>query len=211
MKTKIKYFTQINILFFPLLMIFFLGSCCKDAETFMVPENFKQYFYFPIGSWWVYKNQNNAYDTVTISYVESKIVKENPEGCIEYEEITIKYQSSQFGTLRITSNRIYDFFTLCEYTSPHYYFTELTDFGTYTNGEQKAQSCSSEIEWWIEDTVIINNKNYYDVVVNKTTSFIPPSITDFPIKGYFKENIGLVKRELQNGEIWELVDYKINK
>ncbi|MFA6950737.1 MAG: hypothetical protein WCQ70_08635 [Lentimicrobiaceae bacterium] len=208
MKTLIKSFTQIKKLFFPLLTIILLGSCCKDAETFMVPENFKQYFYFPAGSYWVYKNQFGAYDTLTLLSTDSKISKMHAESCDEYEKITANYISSNSGKFNISTTYISDFM-LCELNKN--YFTELTDFATYTNGEQKAQSCSSDIEWWIEDTIVVNKKNYYDVVVNKTTSFIPPSILDFPIKGYFKENIGLVKRELQNGEIWELIDYKINK
>jgi len=210
MKNKKKYFLIAPIQFFFLLISLIIGSCCNHAETYMVPEDFKKYFYFPEGSYWVYENQFDKYDTLTVTSVESKIEKED-ESCRKTEIITILYQSSQVGSLRILAQTNFLQFNLCEYISFHNYFTELTDFGTYTNGEKKAQSCSSEIEWWIEDTVVINDKNYYDVVVNKTTSFIPPSIADFPLKGYFKENIGLIKRELQNGEIWELVDYKINK
>lgn len=206
---KKKSFTQINILFLLLLtIILFLGSCCKDVVTYMVPKNFKQYFYFPAGSYWVYKNQFGAYDTLTLLGTDSRISKMHAESCDEYEQITANYISSNAGKFNISTTYISDFM-LCELNKN--YFTELTDFAKYTSGEQKAQSCSSDIEWWIEDTVISNYKNYFDVVVNETTSFIPPSITDFPIKGYFKENIGLIKRELQNGEIWELIDYKINK
>lgn len=206
-----KFFAQIKILFFPLLTIILLGSCCKDAITYMVPERFKQYFYFPAGSYWVYKNQSEAFDTLTLLSTDSKMENEPGQSCDKYECITIKYKSSMNGLLYVTTQITFDFFTICENISPKLYFTELTDFGTYTNGEQKAHSCLSEIEWWIEDSVVINNMDYFNVVINKTTSMIPPSIADFPIKGYFKENIGLIKRELQNGEIWELVDYKINK
>jgi hypothetical protein len=194
-----------------LITVIYFTSCCSNAETYKVSNDFKKFFFFPAGSWWVYKNQFGAFDTLTLLSTDSKMNKMNAESCDKYECITLSYKSSLKGLLNVTTQTKSDFFTICEVTSPHNYFTELTDFGTYTNGEQKAQSCSSDIEWWIEDTVVIDNKKYYDVIVNKTTSFIPTSISDFPLKGYFKENIGLIKRELQNGEIWELVDYKLNK
>ena len=196
----------------PLLLVTFLFiefSC--EKETYMVPESFKRYFYFPVGSWWVYKNQSGKLDTLTIQSISSEIADNFHSYKTNYEQIIIRYNSSRFGDFFIfTSATInFDGFSLCS-ASPAY-FTELTDFAKTPKGEQKAQNCSTEIEWWIEDTVIINNKNYYNVVVNKTTSTIPSFIEDYPIKGYFKEDIGLIKRELQNGEIWELVDYKINK
>jgi hypothetical protein len=213
MKTKIRILSVLKVppFSFILILFLFIGGCCQHAETYNVPASFKQYFYFPTGSWWVYKNQFEAFDTLRILNINSEKKEMHTEACDKYELLTVSYLSSYVGLLEITTHTKSDFFTLCENTSPHNYFTELTDFGKYTNGEQKAQSCSSDIEWWVEDTVVVNNKIYNDVVVNKTTSYIPPSISDFPIKAYFKENIGLIKRELQNGEIWELIDYKINK
>ena len=210
MKTKKLLLSTMKVPPFSLILILFLftGGCCQHAETYSVPESFKQYFYFPEGSYWVYKNQSEAYDTLTLLSTDSRIENMHSESCDKYEKITINYNSSNFSKINLSTTYI-SFFMLCELNKN--YFTELTDFAKYTNGEQKAQSCSSDIEWWIEDTIVVNNKNYYDVVVNKTTSFIPPSISDFPIKGFYKENIGLIKRELQNGEIWELIDYKINK
>jgi len=208
MKNKKRHLVLAPVQYFILLITLITGGCCQHAETYMVPERFKTYFYFPVGSWWVYKNQFGAFDTLTLLVTDSKISKIHTESCDEYEKITANYISSNAGKFHISTTYI-SYFVLCEFNKN--YFTELTDFVKYTNGEQKAQSCSSSIEWWIDDTIVVNNKNYYNVVVNKTTLFIPPSIADFPIKGYFKENIGLIKRELQNGEIWELIDYKISK
>ena len=194
-----------------ILIITLTTMGCRKPVTYMVPDSFKRYFYFPAGSWWVYKNQSGAYDTLTLLNTNRMLADFHAESPKQYERITMNYESTTFGVFSTSTDFIssFSYFTLCELNKK--YFTELTDFGKTTDSSHKAYGCTDEIEWWIEDTVIINNKNYYNVVVNKTTSTIPSFIEDYPIKGYFKEDIGLIKRELQNGEIWELVDYKINK
>lgn len=196
---------------FILLITLIAAGCCNHAETYMVPNSFKQYFYFPTGSWWVYKNQFDKYDTLTVTNVESNIVKMNDESCEEYEKITMHYKSSQSGNHELYTIRMFEYFSFCSYTYSDSYFNELTHFGTDTYNDNNVFGCSTEIQWWLKDTVVVIQKIYCNVYVNKTTSNIPSEIIDYPIVCYFKENIGLIKRELQNGEIWELIDYKINK
>jgi hypothetical protein len=210
MKKNIKSFLFTQFLLIPVITLLLSGVSCKKSPTYMVPDNFKRYFDFPVGSYWVYKNQSGALDTVILQSQTSDIRCFGVDKCYEYQEMVNSYKSSRVGLLKLATFKYTYYFMLCERYSPHYYFTELSDFVTNDKGEQTTMCCDSDIEWWIEDTVVVNNKNYFDVVVNKTISFIQPEIADYPVKGYFKEDIGLLKRELQNGEIWELVDYRIN-
>lgn len=211
MKNKKKYLLIAPIQFFFLLISLIIGSCCNHAETYMVPEDFKQYFFFPVRSYWVYKNQFDKYDTLSVTKIESNIVKEDAESCEQYEEIIVQYHSSQSGNHELFTIKMFEYFSFCSYGYSNSYFNELTHFGTNTNKDSKVNGCSTEIQWWMLDTLVVNNKEYYAVYANKTITKMPSSITDYPIMCYFKENIGLIKRELQNGEIWELVEYKINK
>lgn len=201
-------FVRLTILFASIII---LSSCCQHADRYSVTDDFKQYIYFPEGSYWVYKNQFNNYDTLTITNIVSKYEKYNAESCDEFEKITIDYNSSSKGEITRYTSHTNAFFTLCEYNTANSYFNELTDFGKNLKNENKVLGCLTAIEWLIQDTVEVNHKYFFNVYVNKTISDIPTTIVDYPFLCYFSKNIGLIKKELQNGEVWELVDYKINK
>lgn len=209
MKNHIKINSIKNLHILPIVMLLIIGGSC-EKETYMVPESFKQYFYFPAGSWWIYKSQANNFDTISIKSIKSEMRKAGAESCDKIEKITIEYESSIVGNSIIRTNYNGQFVLCCD--NLHNYFNELADFTKDVNKGNKIHSCHTIVESWIVDSIIVNNDYYYHVVLNKTDSnFIFALSMDYPIKCYFKENIGLIKRELKNGEIWELVDYKINK
>lgn len=86
----------------------------------------------------------------------------------------------------------------------------MTNFPVLANNVHKLFACNVDVEWSILDSTIVNNDKYLQVYFNQASN-IPESLNLYPFKCYFVKNIGLIKKELQNGEIWELVDYKINK
>lgn len=102
-KTIIKQIASIFSIQFLLLLIstplLFIAGCCQNAETYYVPEDFKAYFYFPIGSYWVYKNQFGKIDTLTIKSISTKIDKMNAESCDKYERLSTKYNSTLSGDM----------------------------------------------------------------------------------------------------------------
>jgi hypothetical protein len=63
---------------------------------------------------------------------------------------------------------------------------------------------------WVQDTIIINSTKYYNVYINEMTSYFGHN-GEFPLICVFGKNVGLLERELQNGEKWELITYKINQ
>ena len=196
--------------FFFIFLLSVTTSCCLKKNKEHVPESFKQYFSFKEGSYWVYKNQFDAYDTLTVVDFYSEIKGIKGQFCDFCEDIVIEYLSSDMGTVKLATRYYYDIFIICnDYSFP--YFTELTDFAKNYNNENILSCCISDIEWWIEDSLQVNNKYYHNVVANKTTSDISADIPKYPLICYFKDNIGLVKRELANGEVWELIEYSVKR
>jgi hypothetical protein len=70
----------------------------------MVSSDFKRYFIFPDGSYWVYKNQFGEFDTLIIKSHSSIFVEDaGPESCSENEFIECKYEESK-TSLKFVAN-----------------------------------------------------------------------------------------------------------
>ncbi len=209
---KIKSFNKLHIL--PIVMLLIIGGSC-EKETYMIPDDFKQFFVFPAGSWWAYKNQFGVYDTLTLKSIDSKMESTNIGSGELHEEVTSKYHTINSGNMVARTfyggkNGGKAIFHFCFFKADESFFNDMTNFPVLANNVHKLFACNVDVEWSILDSTIVNNDKYLQVYFNQASN-IPESLNLYPFKCYFVKNIGLIKKELQNGEIWELVDYKINK
>ena len=203
----LKIFRLISIL----ASVLFLSSCCQDSETYMVPESFKQYFYFPAGSWWVYKNQFGVFDTLSIQSVESEIERLQVEDCNKFERLSIKYHSTVSGDMKAgIVCRDKDVFFFCFSNPENCFFNNITNMPILAGNEHRSFACNSQIDWSMVDLLRVGELIYSDVYFNQSI-FISQMYDTYPVNCFFAKNVGLIKKELKNGQIWELVDYRINK
>ncbi|MGB4655603.1 MAG: hypothetical protein ACOXZ9_01915 [Bacteroidales bacterium] len=175
-----------------------------------IPLSYKKYFYFDRETWWVYKNQSDVLDTLRI--VDSKSCMEHNDNAEneDIEKINIKYHSKIVGNIEAIAHlKLGDDFHFCFNNIELSYFNNFVNLIYYESYNEK-QSCHTKIDWSKIDTLTVNNKTYNDIIVNKAID--EPTLPDnYPLTCYYVANIGLIKKELKNGEIWELVDYEIKQ
>ena len=205
---SISRLTILLTLLIPGLGGLFLSCRCPHADSIAVPEDFKEYFHFPAGSYWVYKNQSGIVDTQTLKSYTSMYQNTGPESCDKMEEITITYLSSLKGSIRLSTEMHYGCFSLCEYPSDGHYFNDLTSFVKNTNNENEVAGCNYQVKWRIQDSVKISDSVYCNVYVDESLSNLG-NYEDYPVLCYFGRSTGLLKRVLKNGEDWELVDLRL--
>lgn len=117
-----------------LILNLLICSCSKNCKSYMVPSDFKQYFFYPEGSWWVYKNQSGVYDTLTLKNVEVVMDKVQAESCDKYERISNTYKSTQSGEMTaISYHSSGDVFFFCFYQLDKSFFNDMVSFPILAN------------------------------------------------------------------------------
>jgi len=223
---KIRY-----LIFLPIASLMFLNmDCNKNDECEVItqaPQEFLDYWFFPVGSWWVYKNQDGEFDTVTCTIRESNFyTPDDANGlipCLYYYICYYKHSNKHYfpdtgmyNTHKIqgvsSNNGIY--WNLLASNSNNYYYFEyffkypfnIRDTIDYLKiGSDKYLSI---IEG--NDSFTINNNKIYDVV--RIFHFNDKlEAKDYRKYIWIGINIGIIKVQYSFGDFWELLDYKINK
>lgn len=190
-------------LFYNILFLLILSSCCRNPATYKIPDDFKQYILFPKDSWWIYKDQNNNMDTLRIIRVDNQLLGDKCEGYAE--KLTIQYSSTRFGVFKGTSDMLVPnlFYYCC--SPDKKYFIDLSS----TTKQNPFISCSSASFWHIEPSMEVENITYNDVyvVIADTIDFYE----DYkPSESYFVKNIGLIQAKYFDGSEWKLTEFFIN-
>ncbi len=209
----------------PIIIFYiFVLTACRKEEFFFIGEEFKSYTLFPIGTYWVYENQSSMFrDTMTVvdtSFRFGHAVESN----LYYQKVIIDYNTKYSGKAR----------GLLYMSSGHNNCSSLS-FARIFNSEEIDSSqidnklilnnrffccCDTGTLLYeyndkfteVLDTMLIENKLYFDVMVFDWKITNPILLDSHAVmKSYFAKNVGLIKWELYNGDIWEIVDYKINQ
>lgn len=229
---KMMYYRMIFRISLLLVVLLASGSFsgCRDrcaCETMEeAPQAFLDYWYFPTGSWWVYalKDSAGVYDTVRVieqsandnDYCTAKGTFEPP--CIK-----------MYGTKLIHSNKIYfknnnsNSIDLIgsSYIQNKWNISKISEItNLYGNEiyfqypfEINSPFLSKSIPVSL-DTLILNSSEIILAVhINLFMSSSADSIND---RGWMKEvwfapGIGMVKTRYTFNQVWELVDYHIEK
>lgn len=159
-----------------------------------MPQEFKDYIDFPVGSWWVYKDSvSGVSDTVTLISSETSIV--DPGTSYDVSDFKFEKLHQIFSSSNSDSNfgggSFFDISTF-EYSANGYYFD-------ISNGITEIQ-CAYLFS--VYDSLLINNTPYFNVVCIKQSCGGNGSY-------YWVKHIGLIKK-VDSSHIWKLVNFNVN-
>jgi len=183
MKTKFPLFILI-------ISILFLAADCNKKPTYYMPQEFKDYVIYPVGSYWVYEDSISG-NIDSIYLIDYKIYIFDTEHAyyFKYERLEQNFYSSYNNHLRARSWLTTD--------DPSFYV--YRGYGYYTmrkngNIEYIINYDSLKIlDEWYKNVYCVynyaNDKTYY----------------------YWVKHIGLIKKEnVDSSENWLLKSYHIN-
>lgn len=202
---------RLTVFFSLFVTVALFSGCCPSPETYDIPADFKPYIYFPEGSYWIYRSQDNEFDTLRLVSLDNTISNSNTEKCVSFLNIDADYKSSGMGEFNSrTSWNGNSMILYCCSSMNKSYFNETSNFVKNGAGEPKFSGCNTTCTWEIESSVMVNTVEYKDVFVVRTSD-IPDTYLQYPVVCYYAKNVGLIKKELRDGTTWELVRYVLNR
>jgi len=191
------------------------GAGCEDIQ------NVKHFFYFKVGSWWVYEEENSG--TRDSVYVTS--ASENPsnydfnvEVYSEFQDYTYRFWPEYYAVNGCPQNGV-----ICnrclivkrskykpgDFVGEGRCFLFIPKLGDYT-GVPNTQFANNQIQVdQILDSVsfVVDVKFGRTIKIHELNTFIEGVQ---PTHHYFSEHVGLIRKELlDSNEVWNLVDYYI--
>ena len=164
-------------------------------------EEIKTYVFMPVGSWWVYEDSaTNELDTVTLISSENRFTNDNIE---DYEVQNFVYNSTFnknqiWGGAAAADNSYEDSYLSLGFLTSVNFHAYKKDTIILLKGELIADRIDSLT---IEDNVYTEVKKFSKT---KHTYNLIPEVT------YYAPNVGLIRKELFNGDVWNLKEYYIN-
>ena len=190
--------------------VLLMGACTKEGKHYPVSQEFKDYFLFQKGSYWIYKNDStNEVDStylktapVYYSYLTGDRTKSDPS----LEEYVVKFQSDILGRyLFYSSTGGQDFLEMAIGPSDNAYgmIDQLVPdsnyyLNFYPHGYLKVSPKIPSIEF--------NSKIFYNVLY---TRYYSDSTT---FNFYFAKNVGLIKiygHWAKKDQSWSLLRYHV--
>ena len=201
------------LLFITALFTIF-AACDKPddpVETYYLDKEMYDYVIFPTGSWWVYEEENSGQkDTVKVIKTDHLINDRTSIG-YNFEMYFNKNFSSLYNAEFITRATAFTEGYLNKSVLEVESGTNLavsTDFiSEMENGDTLNLGQVGEIYAYKEDIIEISNTEYTNIRYFEKELETGPTHVKV---SYFSKNIGLIKKELWNGELWNLIDYHIN-
>lgn len=178
-------------------------------------QEFKDYTLFKKDSWWVYSRENSTdMDTVMVIKSETKIVDPNN---IDYkwEQYLLHFKSTYYKNDTIIS--FGDVSPPVEFNTDYSRYLYSTSFSSFfitffSNKPLKHRLAvygNMETEYReFHNSIMLNGINYNSVKVFETMSAVPND-QRLPRIVYYARNIGIVRKELWNGQVWNLVKQNI--
>jgi hypothetical protein len=199
-----------------LFLITLICCACEPDPVpyYPIPGEVKPYVIFPEGSYWIYEEvTSSSLDTIKI--YRSEISKENGSYDFGYDfELFVSGARSSFR-----GDSILGYGQPFSSAPKMWSYTEqrvagasgppmLTFFGSDVVGE----SINFNEDWITFESKIesleINGLTFQSVRVFTHDAKI---FSNQPERVYFARDVGIIKRELFNGEIWQVKKYFINK
>jgi hypothetical protein len=187
--------TRIILLLF-LGFLFILNSCKKPEElpTYYIPQEFKDYVVFPVGSYWVYKDSvSGVLDTVTLQE-QTFSITEIDLGYKE-ERLSQTYYYSIKDTLYMAISEFDEFGQIFQYRDYWNFFFVYANIGYTSWNDISVVSYS--------DSMTVNGVPYLDVYCISRPSL------GTKYYYYWSDEIGLIKKT-DIASVWELVNYNVN-
>jgi hypothetical protein len=206
------------LLFFLLVPFLFKCSCQKDKvyPTYYIDQEFKDYCVFPVGSYWVYEDSaSKAIDSISVFLSEISIMKKNNKQSYNSENFTLKTARTYTNDTTFAFGYHYSFQGDCYVLNEGVIFNYTrTDFAKFfsikdTGYVLNSSECSILKHESNLDSIIINANKYYNIKVFTNIFFPNPPYAE-ENRIFHSRKVGVIRRELHNGQVWNLIRYHIN-
>jgi hypothetical protein len=194
------------------------SSCKKKPERaiYNTSKEFKDYVLFKTGSYWIYKLEGAVTntDTNTLIKTELQLVK---------DARTIGYD---FEKLLMHSKRTYSHDTLIIFGGALFKGTHGVDYyeelSTTNLNAADIHYFDGKAKGSIVEIYANRRTKYSDSLANYTIEGKTyPSVKVFdmldqgypatPAKVYFAKNVGIIRKELWNGQVWNLIKHQVSQ
>jgi hypothetical protein len=202
-----------------------LNSCEGKYGPFVpMPKEFKSYTVFPKESYWIYRDSAsmlldsiNQYDTY------SGRLGSDWNSYYEYEDWILYYNSSRQLNKSIQRRSSLSQFREGDHLKNFSYvlYEDVQQSGVYAfyavyfdcDTLKSAFQYSDDVEvTYIKllSNITIGSNVFTNVKVFEQSKLLPGSPTTLTHRVFIAPNVGIIRRELFNGEVWELQKYFIN-
>lgn len=201
------------------LLMLALAGCCEfcreNAPTYLMDQDFKDYTLFPVGSYWIYSEDIlNGYDSVylfrqDISMTDSYRIHSYRYDYFRQSSGTTFFNDTLFGgsgTERYDDSIYYQY---AERYVSNFLVTNIQFFNRIPAGTILDLTDDSQVKY-IGEFVSFTAGGIEWKSVRGFENLVQ---TDdrLPRKIYFAKGIGVVRKELFNGQTWNLERYNINR
>lgn len=210
-----------NLLITLLVATFLVSSCClscrdDSAPTYLMDQDFKDYTLFPVGSYWIYsENASQEYDSVYLYQQEIRINESQKIHSYNYEQFDQSLGSTFFRDTLVGGSSIERYKgedKYCLYAERYlsnFVVTNLQFFNKISAGSTLDFADDSQVKYigefnsFIGDGIERQNVRVFENLI-QTDDRLPKKI-------YYAKGIGVVRKELFNGQTWNLKRNFINR
>jgi hypothetical protein len=206
-----------NLISFLSILVICLTMGCKEREpkpTYYVSKEMLRYCWFPDGSYWIYEEGDSTgdFDSVYSSEAATRITKD-PEEAYNWEgygmaltirgkyryQSTIAWPSGVDGTH--TLSEMFEFYSNS--------MVEEVDYVLYwdTQGPNTPFVYPTTQIVGRYDSMEIRGVVYHDVIEVATH----PSAAEYTHNVVWAKDVGVIRRSIVDGTVWNLVRYHINR
>ncbi|MBX9851906.1 MAG: hypothetical protein K2X86_09120 [Cytophagaceae bacterium] len=201
-----------------ILLSFLLFGCPPKKEepkpTTYLDQEFKDYMFYPDGSYWVYEHESMGWEDSVYLYSQILDIEKQPSIENDYERITLRYSSSfHLDTFFVDGNAAHlpigrPCFSYIRFKS-NFLAVNIPFFSKRDTGSvYKYNDNISSTYTAYYDSLEILNKYYYKVKMFEMTGSLDNRL---PKKIFHSEKTGIIRKELFNGQIWNLKRHFINQ
>ena len=186
---------------------------CKNTRYF--EQEFLDYWYFPEGSWWVYKRIDTSaevYDTAVVVKVYAPEIIEDKtfvDYCYEYLELSVTHSNKHFLLDKDSDKAIVAFYTDYPVNTVNIYGMNTFFFGYDYVLYYPFSFYEIESEWFefYEDLTLITQFDTFYNTIKITDRYMEKDTVTNHV--WIKKDVGFVKYHHFDDSVWELVDYEI--
>lgn len=186
----------------------------KHTHTYTFSKEFKDYTLFKTNSWWVYQLENSTL-TDSVYVIESDVDTAADSNLdYKYERYVMQARSVFLNAMVIQTGQaatpdVYD----TDHQRTAYSNSGGSEIVTFLSNKPpgfKFPFYSSHETMYKEllPSIVLNNRTYNNVKVFEVVAGTP-SDQRLPRVVYFSPNTGIIKKELFNGQVWNLVRQQV--
>ena len=190
----------------------FFVTCVKKETvypTYYFGQEFRDYVIYKPGSYWIYQElATGEIDSIYLYKQSFYINKSTQKIDYNYEGISESKISSLHDTLTYSGN------VLGKNPCGEYKAITVNGFVNsnvnYFEGEIGYSALTASYTFYTEkkDSIEFNKLKFFEVKIFENAMQI---FSNQPFKTYYSKHVGLVRTELFNGQVWNLIRYKVSQ